>query len=229
MRILDRYILRHFVLAYAICFASLVSLYVVIDLFSRIDEFSDKSTGAGAFFQNVILYYAFRVPWFFQRLSGLITLLAALFTLTWLERQNEVVAWLAAGVSMRRLLRPIITAALVVIGLSVANQELLIPRLGPLLVRSPDDPFGRRYVPTQGAYDANMIHLSGGMADPTRKTVEIGRVTLPPQVMGALVHLTCAEMVYRPKSAADSSGWYLLGAQPNHVPCPHPALNWLGP
>jgi hypothetical protein len=54
-------------------------------------------------------------------------------------------------------------------------------------------------------------------------------VTLPPQIMGTLVHLSCAELVYRPASGSDSSGWYLLGTHPAHVECPHPALNWLGP
>jgi lipopolysaccharide export system permease protein len=229
MRLLDRYILRHFVLAYVICFVCLVSLYAVIDLFSRFDEFNDHAGGVLAFGRNAILYYACRVPWFFQRLSGLITLLAALFTFTWLERQNELVAWLAAGVPVRRLLYPILTATLVVVSLTVVNQEWLIPRMGPRLVRAPDDPFGLKPTPAQGAYDANMIHLCGGAASPQRKAIEVGAVTLPPQIMGALVHLSCAEMVYRPASGTDSSGWYLLGVHPPHVPCPHAALNWLGP
>jgi lipopolysaccharide export system permease protein len=152
-----------------------------------------------------------------------------LFTLTWLERQNEVVGWLASGVPVRRLLYPILAATLVLLGLSTVNQECLIPQIREYLVRTPDDPFGERSTPAQGAYDANSIHLAGGPAHAKRQAVEMGRVTLPPEIMGALVHLSCAEMVYRPASGADSSGWYLLGVRPAHVECAHPALNWLGP
>jgi lipopolysaccharide export system permease protein len=229
MRLLDRYLLMHFLKAYAACFVCLVGLFILLDLFARIDEFTKESDGVLKFCRNVLAYYGCRVPWFFQRLSGLLCLLAGLFTLAWLERQNEVIAWLAAGVPGRRLLVPILLGTMLVIGLSVLNREFVVPACRTHLQRTPDDPFGEKPVLAQGAYDHNRIHLTGAASQPKRKIIEIGHVTLPPEIMGCLVHLRCAEMIYRPARGGDTSGWFLIGTKPEHVACPHPALNWLGP
>src|SRR5262245_36127442 len=133
MRILDRYVLRFFLLAYCVCFVSLLSLYIVVDLFSRVDEFVEHSRGAQDLFANIGAYYLFRIPWFFQRLSGVIGLMAAMFSLAWLERNNEVMAWLAAGIPGRRLIYPLLAATVGIVGLTVVNRELVIPRCSKYL------------------------------------------------------------------------------------------------
>jgi lipopolysaccharide export system permease protein len=201
----------------------------VIDLFAQIDEFTEHSHGVAEFFRNLCLYYGYRLPWFFQRLSGNLALLAALFTITWLERHNELIAWLAAGVPARRVIYPVLGATIGALALGLIDRECVLPFCQEGLQRTPDDPSGRKTVMIQGAYDENLVHLTGGAGDPVRQAVEIGQVTLPPQLFGTLVHLKCAEMIYRPARGGDSSGWYLYGAKPEHVECTHPCLNWLGP
>ena len=229
MRLLDRYVLRHFLLAYAVGFVSLLGLYVVIDLFTRSDEFTEDARGTGEVLANVGVYYLYRLPLFFVRLSGVLALLAATFTVAWLERQNEVMPWLAAGVPLRRLLAPLLGATVLVTGLSVANREWVVPRCSPYLQRGADDPRGRKTCLVHGGYDKNLIHFDGRIACPERQMIQRARVTLPPQVMGGLVNLRVEEMFYRPARGTETSGWYLLGVTPAHVECPHPALNWLGP
>lgn len=237
MRILDRYVLRHFLLAYVVCFTSLLSLYMVIDLFSRIDEFAEHSHGARQLFYNFGTYYLFRVPWFFQRLSGVICLMAAMFAVAWLERQNEVTPWLAAGIPGRRLVYPILAATVGIIGLSIANRELLIPRCSAHLQKSAgdddDSPTREDRVPktilVQPTYDSNGILLAGRGADPKRKTVTLAELTIPAELAGQLVHLESQEMFYRPARGLETSGWALNGVKPERVECAHPALNWLEP
>ena len=45
MMLLDRWLLRSFLKAWLVCFCSLLSLYVVIDLFSKLDEFLEIAQG----------------------------------------------------------------------------------------------------------------------------------------------------------------------------------------
>ena len=45
MRIVDRYVLGCFLRSYLICLVSLIGLYVVIDAFTNLDEFSEDATG----------------------------------------------------------------------------------------------------------------------------------------------------------------------------------------
>ena len=47
MRILDRQRYWAFVKAYVICYVSLVGLYIVIDAFSNLDEFSKRAETVG--------------------------------------------------------------------------------------------------------------------------------------------------------------------------------------
>ena len=237
MRILDRYVLRHFFLAYVVCFTSLLSLYIVIDLFSRIDEFAEHSHGAKQLFVNFGTYYLFRIPWFFQRLSGVICLMAAMFAVAWLERQNEVTPWLAAGIPGRRLIYPILAATVGVIGLAIANRELVIPRCSSHLQQSAGEEEdlpakegrGPKTVLVQPTYDSNGILLAGRGADPSRKMVGLAELTIPAELAGTLVHLESAQMFYRPKSKDDTAGWTLNDTKPQRVDCQHPALNWLAP
>jgi lipopolysaccharide export system permease protein len=229
MRLLDRYLLRHFLWAYLACFLSLVALYTVIDLFTKMDEFTEHTHKFSTVCGRIGLYYGYRLPWFFDRLSGVLALLAALCTLAWLERQNELFPFLAAGIPMRRLLYPVLAATVGMIGLAVANREWLVPLCSPYLQRSPDNPTGRGPRFVQGAYDANWIHFEGQEAYPDRQMIVKGRITLPAHMLGRLVHLTCVEMFYRPANGRDSSGWYLMAASPARLDGCHPALNWLRP
>src|SRR5581483_9910237 len=111
MRILDRQRYWAFFKAYVICFIALVGLYVVIDLFTNLDEHTKAARGLGPLFRHVGWYYFIRLSLFYDRLCGVITMLAAIFTVTWMQRNNELLAMLAAGISTPRVLVPVLVSA----------------------------------------------------------------------------------------------------------------------
>src|SRR5690606_15351391 len=121
LRILDRQRYWAFVKAYIICFVSLVGLIVVIDAFANLDEFAKVASGMGLF-QKMGRFYLVRTSLFFDRLSGVIAMMAAVFTATWMQRNNELLAMLAAGIGTKRVIRPILVSACLVNGLAVVNQ-----------------------------------------------------------------------------------------------------------
>jgi lipopolysaccharide export system permease protein len=225
MRLLDAYILRYFLLAYGVCFASLLSLYIVIDLFAKMDEFAVNADSWGALLSNISTYYLFRLPWFFHRLSGIFCLLSAIFALAWMEHQNELVPCLAAGIPGRRLIYPVLAATLIVTGLGVINREWLIPMCSTHLQRSADDPHGAKQVMVQGGYDSNLVHFEGLAADIEQQVIRGGRLTFPSHLAGRLIHLYCAEMRYCP----EANGWRLHGTVPEIIDCPQAALRSLTP
>jgi lipopolysaccharide export system permease protein len=226
--LLDRYVLHCFFMGYVACFASFLALYIVIDLFTKLDEFAADAAGFSSFFANVISYYAFRLPWFFQRLSGIITMMAGIFTLAWMEHQNELLPWLSAGVPSRRLLYPILIAAACLILVGVLNREFVVPRCSTYLVLPADDPQGKKPVMVRGGYDSRLIHFEGGIADRQRQVVQDARITLPSDLVGGLMHLRCTEMHYRPARQGDDNGWYLLGVTAVRYDPRQPVLDYLG-
>ena len=93
-------------------------------------------------------YYFYQSFLIFTQLSGIIPVVAAAFTLLRLSRFNELTAALAAGVPMLRLAVPIVVAAAVLNGALVIDQELILPRMIPKLVRKQSEVkkgVGRQY------------------------------------------------------------------------------------
>ena len=123
MWILDRQRYWAFLKAYLICFTGLVGLYVVIDASSNLDEFAKRAEGTREMFTVMGRFYLVHMTEFYDRLCGVISMMAAIFTVTWMQKNNELLAMLAAGISTHRVIRPVLVSAVLVSGLAVANQE----------------------------------------------------------------------------------------------------------
>ena len=139
MRIIDRYLLRQFVQVFLICFSSLTGLYIVFDAFGNLDEFLRFAEKEGSLLGTMTQYYTFRSIFFFDRTSGVLALIAAMFTVTWIQRYNELTALLAAGMPTRRVMKPVFLAAIAISLVAAASRELIIPRISQQLGRDPKD------------------------------------------------------------------------------------------
>lgn len=140
MKILDRYTAKNFMVGYVIAFCVLIGLRIIIELFVNIDEFAEHaSRGTWAMTCHIVLFYAMRTTLYFRDTAGVITVVAAAFALGRMVRSNELVAMIASGVSAKRIVGPILVLAILFTGLSVANQEVLIPTISDKLVRDEDD------------------------------------------------------------------------------------------
>src|SRR3954462_9161268 len=152
MRILDRERYRQFFKAYLICFTALVGLYVVIDAFSNFDEFAKRADGAVEMFSIMGRFYMVHMSQFYDRLCGVIGMMAAIFTVTWMQKNNELLAMLAAGISANRVIRPAIISACLVSTLAALNEESITPRFTDSLQRTPDDD-GKRKIKAGSRWD----------------------------------------------------------------------------
>lgn len=160
--ILDRYLLRQFIQIFLICFLSLTGLYVVIDVFSHLDDFSAYADKQGSLLKTLGVFYGPRALGFFDRISGILAMLAAMFTVTWLQRHQELTAMLAAGISKFRVIKPIVIAAVVVSLLGVANREFLIPQFRDQLTRDIEDLNGTESQEMEARFDGRTNILIGG-------------------------------------------------------------------
>ena len=90
MRILDREHYGTFLKAYITCFVALVGLYVVIDAFSNLDEFFKRADGVSQLFQVMGSYYIVHMSQFCCRLCVGIGMMAAIFTVIWMQKYNNL-------------------------------------------------------------------------------------------------------------------------------------------
>jgi len=139
MFIIDRYLLKQFTQIFVICFLSMTGLFIVIDAFENLDAFSAQAGQEGSLLGIIAKYYAYRSLGIFERTGGILAMLAAMFTVTWLGRHQELTALLAAGISKVRVLKPLLLAVIVISLLGVLNRELLIPQVREQLMHDTKD------------------------------------------------------------------------------------------
>lgn len=162
MRIIDRYLLRQFIQTFLICFLSLVGLFIVFDLCTNLEQFLHCGRKSGGIVRFIAQYYSYQIILFFDRTSGILAMVAAMFTVSWIQRHQEMTALMAAGISRVRVLAPIIIAVGAVSLLSAANREFLVARYRHELLRRPQDPMGDRPQDLDFRYDGRTNVLLGG-------------------------------------------------------------------
>lgn len=216
--LIDRQLIIGYFKAYFICLVSLLSLYVVVDLFTNLDDFSSKQKDFLNTLSDIGLYYTFKLTQIFDQLCEYIVLLSAMFTIAWMQRQNEMVPLLSSGVSTRRIVTPVLFSAFVMLSLAVINQELIIPKVGHRLLNDKDDPIGEKEVGVRGAYEPNGIHIEGEKAKRNERMILDFRCTIPESVAGNLLHLTAKQAVFIPPPEGQRGGkWELTATKPAEV------------
>lgn len=166
MNLLDRYIARQFLGNTLILLFILFTFIVAVDVSVKFDEYTKAATtaltsdqGPPGWGRTMIfalgLVLDFWWPQLIQlgvHLLGLVMIAGAGFTLTQMVRHRELVAMLAGGISLRRAARPILFCAATLSLGQLAAQEYVLPRIAPLLTRTPQEA-GQR---TMGADRLNL-------------------------------------------------------------------------
>ena len=152
MKTLDRYVARNFLIGYVIAFCVIIGLRIVIDLFVSLDEFTEHADlGAIAVVRNILTFYVLNMTLYFRDFAGMIMMVAAAFSIGKMVRSNEFVALMSSGVSLKRVLAPIVMLSVLLTALLVIDQEFIIPPLGDKLVREKDA------IPGQESYPVRFI------------------------------------------------------------------------
>ena len=139
MTILDRYLLIMFLKIFLVCFTSFAGLFLVIHLFSNLDELASLAEIGGGWAQLLSDFYVPRIVELFDKTAAVLVLISAIFAVNMMQKRRELLAIEAGGITLLRAIRPIIVAAICIIGLTVVNREYVIPKLKDRLVRTPQN------------------------------------------------------------------------------------------
>lgn len=123
MNLIDRYILKLFLLYLAAGILVFVTLFLTVDVLSFAMRNADAGTGA------LIRYYSYHTPTIIYQLMPVACLMAVLFTLSTLNRTNELTALYSLGMSLRRISMPILISVGLVSVLSFLLGDQVLPRL----------------------------------------------------------------------------------------------------
>lgn len=209
--IFDRQMMQSYFKAYAICLSSLMGLFIIIDLFLNLEDFMARKE-FGSFLKFIATYYGYKSFQIFDRLCEAVVLLAGMFTVAWMQRNNELLPLLSAGVSTRRAVRPVLVCACAMMGFVAVNQEFGMPRIDIWMLENRQNVDGAKDTPVRGAHDSTGIYLSGSTAVKKEKRIKQFHAVIPAHISGtALVLLQAREATYIPEIEGDqrSGGWLL--------------------
>jgi lipopolysaccharide export system permease protein len=156
MTLIDRYILNRLLWNFLILFMLLYLFAVSIDVILNLDEYmraGREQAGEGAsslmrvglLVRLMVNFQGPRLFQFFAFMNGMVIVGAMGFTLANMHKNRELLALLASGVSLHRLAVPFLAGTFFVSVLQLLNQEFVMYRVAPMLLRSTSD-IGRRSV-----------------------------------------------------------------------------------
>lgn len=121
--LVDVYLLQQFLYYFFVLLASFVLIFDAFTLFDLLADISKNHIAV----TTVANYFWYLVPLMVYQLAPLATLVATLVTLAVLAKNNEVVAFKASGVSLYRIVLPLLLAACLLAGGMFLLDDTFLP------------------------------------------------------------------------------------------------------
>jgi LPS export ABC transporter permease LptF/LPS export ABC transporter permease LptG len=121
--LVDVYLLQQFLYYFLILLAGFVLIYDAFTLFELLADIARNHIAA----LTVINYFRYLIPLLLYQLAPLATLVATLVTLAILAKNNEVIALKASGVSLYRMVLPLLLAGCLVSGGMFLLDDTFLP------------------------------------------------------------------------------------------------------
>jgi lipopolysaccharide export system permease protein len=123
VRILDRYLLREFLVYLALGLLGFIGIFTIVDVIEKIDVFLDQRAPGSL----VLRYYLYKAPEVIVQVLPVALLLATFLSLGQLNKYGELTAMRSAGLSLWRILAPVLATAAAGSVLSLLLGEVVVP------------------------------------------------------------------------------------------------------
>ena len=123
VKIIDRYMVKGFLSPFAWCLFIFTIMAIIIDIFSFIEDivkFKIPGTALAAFY----IYYS---PKILLQVTPMAVLLSTIFVLSNLNKNNEITAMKSSGISLWRIMSPVIILGLIISISSFIVSDKVIP------------------------------------------------------------------------------------------------------
>jgi lipopolysaccharide export system permease protein len=139
MKIISRYVAREFLKIFSLSLVALICVFTIVDLFDLVDDIvknhcldgsatiQDGSGKSPCSLQTVVTYFLTKIPWLIFMITPISILLSTLLTLGTFSRNSEIIAMLANGISIYRLLIPLLILGFIASILLFIANETFIP------------------------------------------------------------------------------------------------------
>lgn len=124
MKILDKYILKKFLVTFFFAITLILIISVVFDVVEKIDDFYENNP---PFWDIIFVYYKNFLLKYGIMLSSFFTFISVIFFTSSMAGKTEIVPIFCSGVSLRRLLLPYMIGAGLITGLAFVGLQWYLP------------------------------------------------------------------------------------------------------
>lgn len=122
MKIIDRYMIKGFLGSFVWCLFVFVIMAVIIDIFSFIDNIVKFKIPLS----SIAAFYVYYTPTIVLQVTPMAVLLSTIFVLSNLNKNNEITAMKSSGISLWRILTPILVAGVIIsISMFIINDRVI--------------------------------------------------------------------------------------------------------
>lgn len=122
MKIIDRYMVRGFIGPFIWCLFVFVTMAVIIDIFSFIEDIVKYKIAVS----SIIAFYVYYCPTIIIQVVPMAILLSTIYVLSNLNKHNEIIAMKSSGISLWRILIPILLlGAIISTSMFIVNDKVI--------------------------------------------------------------------------------------------------------
>ncbi|MCP4348076.1 MAG: LPS export ABC transporter permease LptG [Desulfobacterales bacterium] len=123
MSIVHKYLAKEIFKYIGIVLGAVVSIYVAVDFFEKVDDFIEANIG----FSKIITFFIFETPFIIFQIIPVCILLSVLVVFGLMSKNNEIVALKSSGVSVYYLLKPVLFIGFVATVLLFLFSDIIVP------------------------------------------------------------------------------------------------------
>ena len=123
MKILEKHILKNYLTAFAFCITLLMVLGVIGDILGFLDEIFKK----GIPVSSILMFYLYFAPFAFVNMVPFACLLSSVFVFNDLSKNHEVTAIITSGISLWKVMKPVLLATFVLCLCTFIVNEKMVP------------------------------------------------------------------------------------------------------
>ncbi len=123
MQILEKHVLKSYLASFVFCITMLIVVGVIGDIFSIIEDIFKHNISLGSIFG----FYFYLGPFAFVNMLPFACLLAAVYVFNSLSKHHEITAVIASGISLWKLLKPVMAATFILCVITFIVSDKIVP------------------------------------------------------------------------------------------------------
>jgi lipopolysaccharide export system permease protein len=192
-----------------------MGLFIVVDLFMNLEDFTAGAEDFASVVTYIAKFYGYKSFQIFDHLCESVVLLAGTFTVAWMQRNNELLPLLSAGVPTQRVVRPVLFCACGMMVLASVNQEFGLSSIDAFMMENRRNADGAKETDVKGEFDLNGILVSGRTVVKKEGLIKDFDAIIPARLgHNSITHVKAKEAYFIAEKPDDkrSGGWLLKQA-----------------